>query len=130
MLKRTRRRRPKTLQNVIKKELRCNRRNIYIGDKHLDPIPDKDMHAFLAYDHTENGNYCKEIWDCDNFSLQFAAAAQRYFAPKGINAAIGIIWTAKHAFNLSVNQDYKVVLWEPQSDSRCFLDGCVKLVMM
>lgn len=122
--------RQKTLKNVIRNEIRCSRRYINISDKHLDPISDKDMGAFLTYNNTEKSKYRDEIWDCNNFALQLAAAAQRYFAPKGINCAVGIIWTNKHAFNISVNTEFKVRLWEPQTDKRCFLDGRVKLIVI
>jgi len=128
--KRIIRKRPKSMARVISSELRCSRRNIYVGDRHSDLISDKDMGTFIAQANIDRWTYKNEMWDCDDFSLQFAAAAKRYFAPKGINAAIGIIWTYKHAFNLSVNPDRKVRLWEPQTGKRCFLHGRVRLVVI
>ena len=88
------------------------------------------MQGFLAFDKTDENEWKEEIWDCDNFSLQFAASAQRYFAQRGINAAVGIVWTDKHAFNLSVNPDFMVRLWEPQTDARLFLNARVKMVII
>ena len=88
------------------------------------------MQAFLAFDKTNEEKWKEEIWDCDNFSLQFAASAQRYFSQRDINAAVGIVWTDEHAFNLSVNPDFMVRLWEPQTDRECWLNARVKMVII
>ena len=125
-----RKKRQPTLKGILKKALHCSRRNIYISDKRFDLVSNKDMQAFLAFDKTDEKEWKEEIWDCDNFSLQFAASAQRYFAQRNINAAIGIIWTKNHAFNLSVNPDFMVRLWEPQSDAEMFDITRVKLVII
>ena len=128
MLKRIKRQ--PTLQRIISKALHCSRWHIHVADPRYDLIDDKAMSEFMAYDYTENKKWKKDIWDCDNFSIQFMASAQRYFAQRGINAAIGIIWADKHAFNLSVSPDFKVDLWEPQTDLRAFLTARVKLVVI
>lgn len=125
-----RKRRPPTLKRILSRELRCSRRCIYVSDPYFDLVSDTDMRVFLAWDKTNEKQWKKDIWDCDNFSLQFAASAQRYFAQRNINAAIGIIWTSKHAFNLSVNPDCKVRCWEPQTDKEIFLDARVQLVVI
>jgi hypothetical protein len=130
ILKRKRKRRSKSLARIISKELRCSRRCIYVGDKHIDPVSDKDMGAFMVCGYIHNNKYRDEIWDCDDHSLQFMAAAKRYFAPKGVNAAVGIIWTDTHAFNLSVNSNFKVRLWEPRTGRRCFTDDRVKMILI
>jgi hypothetical protein len=88
------------------------------------------MTEFLVFDETDNKDWKKDIWDCDNFALQFVAAAQRYFAPRGLNAAVGIIWTNKHAFNWYLNPNMEVHYIEPQTDTKTFLTGRVKLVML
>lgn len=128
MLKR--RKRPLTLERVLSRAMRCSRRNIYVSDPHFDPISNKAMSAFLVYDNTNNKEWKKDIWDCDNFSIQFMAAAQRYFAPLGINAAVGIIWTDTHAFNWYLNTNMEIHYVEPQTDAKMFLTGRVKLVMI
>jgi len=88
------------------------------------------MTEFLVFDETDNKDWKKDIWDCDNFALQFAAAAQRYFAPRGLNAAVGIIWTKEHAFNWYLNPNMEVHYIEPQTDTKIFLTGRVTLVML
>lgn len=123
-------RRPPTLKRVLGKAMHCSRRNIYVSDPHFDPISNKSMTEFLVFDETDNKDWKKDIWDCDNFALQFAAAAQRYFAPRGLNAAVGIIWTNKHAFNWYLNPNMEVHYIEPQTDTKTFLTGRVKLVML
>lgn len=128
MLKR--KRRPPTLKRILSRELSCSRRCIYVSDPHFDLVSDKDMQTFVAWDKTNEKQWKKNIWDCDNFSLQFAASAQRYFAQRNINAAIGIIWTKIHAFNLSINPEFKVRLWEPQTDKEHFLNARVQLVII
>ena len=89
------------------------------------------MADFLSFDRTDNKEWKEDIWDCDNFSLQFAAAAQRYFAPRGLNAAIGIIWTNTHAFNWYLNTAMEIYFIEPQDDTiKRFFAGHAKLVMI
>lgn len=125
-----RKRKEPSLQRVLSREMHCSRRRIYVSDPHFDPITPRAMSGFLAYDYTNNGEWKKDIWDCDNFALQFVAAAQRYFAQQGINAAIGIIWTDVHAFNFYLSPAMKVGYIEPQSDLKTFLTARVKLVVI
>ena len=88
------------------------------------------MSEFLAFDNTDNKEWKKDIWDCDNFAIQFMAAAQRYFAQRGLNAAVGIIWTRTHAFNWYLNTNLEIHFIEPQADAKAFLSGRVKLVVI
>jgi hypothetical protein len=101
-----------------------------VSDPHFDPISNKAMTEFLAFDNTNFKEWKEDIWDCDNFSLQFVAAAQRYFTLRGLNPAVGIIWTDKHAFNFYINLKMEVYFIEPQTDSKTFLTDRVKLVVI
>ena len=125
-----RKKRPLTLKRLLRKKTNCSRRNIYVSDPHFDPISDKAMTEFLVFDNTDNNDWKEDIWDCDNFAIQFMASAQRYFAQRGLNAAVGIIWTEKHAFNWYLNTDMKIHYVEPQSDAKMFLTERVKLVLI
>ena len=88
------------------------------------------MTEFLVFDGTNNKEWKEDIWDCDNFAIQFMAAAQRYFAQRGLNAAVGIIWAKKHAFNWYLNTNMEIHYVEPQTDAKTFLTARVKLVMV
>ena len=116
-LKPERKKRQPSLKRLLSKKMHCSRRSIHVSDPHFDPISNKDMADFLSFDRTDNAKWKEDIWDCDNFGLQFAAAAQRYFAPRGLNAAVGIIWTNAHAFNWYLNTAMEIYFIEPQDDT-------------
>ena len=122
--------RQKSLKYVLARAMHCSRRRIFVSDPHFDPISNKAMGEFLVYDDTNNQDWKKDIWDCDNFAIQFMAAAQRYFAQRGLNAAVGIVWTGEHAFNWYLNPNMEVHYLEPQNDSKIYLTGRVKLVLI
>lgn len=131
-----RKKRHPTLKRVLSKELPCSRRRIFVADKHLDPITDQAMREFMVQDTTNELLYQEELQDCDNYALYFLANAKFWFAKKGINAMVGLIWTylskdeEAHAFIFSVKPNFKVTFWEPQTDRQRFLDARVKLVMI
>jgi hypothetical protein len=110
--------------------MHCSKRRIYVADPHFDPISNKAMTEFLVFDNTNSKEWKEDIWDCDDFSLQFKAAAQRYFAIRNLNPAVGIIWTDKHAFNFYLNKNREVHYLEPSTDAKTFLTDRVKLVVI
>lgn len=77
-----------------------------------------DQNSFLnvvVWDWIDKKEYQREKFDCDKFSICFAAHCYEYI---GIDQ-VGIIidWSSAHAYNLVLFPTGKPMLFEPQSDS-------------
>ena len=94
------------------------------------------MRPFLVADETDELEWKKGVLECNTFALFFRANAKRWFLSKGLNAAVGTIWTyptkdkESHAFNFYQLPELYVIYIEPQSDQECILDARVKLVII
>jgi len=127
-------RRPPTLKKVLSKKMHCSRRRIYVGDQYLAPVTSKMMGEFLVYDKTDELKWKEGVLECNTFALFFHANAKRWFLNKGLNAAVGTIWTyatkeeVEHAFNFYLLPSWDVIYIEPQTDMERWLDARVKLV--
>lgn len=128
MRKSSRRNRPKTLKNVLSKELKCSRRNIYVGDKYLTPVTERNFGCFIIRDSTDLRKYQPNLFECNLYALNLVTNAKNYFLNAfGINAAIGMLWVAKttqkesHALNFFLNPALSIHIIEPQNDMEVFL---------
>lgn len=128
--------REQTLERVLSKQMGCSRRRIEVGDRRLSPVTKKDMGEFIVADRTDELKYKDGILECNTFALLFWAGAKRWFLAKGLNAAVGMIWTyptrgrEAHAFNFYLLPELQVVYIEPQSDGETILEARIKLVMI
>lgn len=130
ILKRKRRKRPKSMKTLISREMHISRRNIYVGTQHLTPITEKDFHEFLAVDTTNKGVWIKGVQECDHFALYLLTAAKKWFVAKlKKNAAVGMVWRAgtasqqEHAFNFVITEKLQIRYFEPQTDKEIFPTG-------
>ena len=111
-----------TLKRLLRKQTGC--RNIFIRDKHIDPITDDEFDEFLKVDNSHKLEWEEEGFDCDDISLLFLVKAKEWFWKyKKKNAGIGWIWSelleGNHAFIFYVRKpDYKCVFFKPQIHER------------
>lgn len=106
-----------TLKSIIRKATGCASRNIYIPDKHMDLVNEKDAKYFLSLDVIDREPYAKELFDCDDFARNVYNNARNYgLRVLGKNWAWAEIWVRGHALNLYVTEDFKVHFIEPQTD--------------
>ena len=111
-----------TLKSLIKKATHC--RNIYIPDKHMDLVNERDAKEFLEQDHIDHGSYIPELWDCDDFARNLHNNARNYgLKVKKLNWCWANIWIRRHALNLYVTEDFKVVFIEPQTDEETTIEA-------
>lgn len=74
-----------------------------------------DVIEFLDHEWTDEKEYVKATYDCENFALRLAASA----GMNGFNN-IGIVidWSSSHAYNIAVfGGPRDPILIEPQSDT-------------
>jgi hypothetical protein len=116
------------MRSVLSKELRCSRRKIFVGDKFLTPITEKNFGVFLLKDATDLRKYQPNIFECNLFALNLVTNAKNYFLNGyDVNAAVGMLWVAKtsyteaHALNFFVNPSLSIHVIEPQNDLEVFL---------
>jgi len=135
MLRRKKRKkREPTLKTILRKELPCSRRQIFVGDRHSDPITDKMMREFIVQRSIDMTPSEGEIEDCEDDALAFHKDAKDWFRAKKINARVGEIWCypskdeKAHAFNFSVKPDNTISFWEGRSGRQRFLNARVQLV--
>ena len=121
----------KTLKSLIRKQTKCRSSNIYVQDQFIDLISDNDMDCYLAVDKSHTIPYKPEKQDCDDISRIFWNGAKNWFYhEKGINASVGWIWDAGHAFNFYVNSKQKCVFIEPQTHKRVSLKSRPMLIVI
>ena len=112
-----RKKRPETLKNVLSRRMHLSRRKIFVGMQYITPVTSKQVGEFLVQDPVDKMLYKKGVFECSSFSLCLAANAKVGFRNKyGINPAIGIVWTEKHAFNFYMTPEYRIRYIEPQTD--------------
>lgn len=115
---------PLSMKSLISREMYISRRKIFVGMRYLTPVAQKMLGEFLAEDTIDKMPYMKKVFECSSFSLALAANAKTWFYNQyGINPAIGIVWTANHAFNFCVMHDYKIRYIEPQTDRQIYPSG-------
>ena len=106
-----------TLKSIVRKATGCASRNIYIPDKHMDLVNEKEAKEFLVRDLTDRDNYVAEMYDCDDFARNVYNNARNYgLRVLNKNWAWAEIWVRGHALNLYVTEDLKVVFVETQTD--------------
>lgn len=125
-----RKKKPKNMKSLLSKELHCSRRNVYVGDKFLTPVTDKDFGRFLVEDRTDSREYRKNVFECNLFALNLVTNAKNWFLEEyEINAAVGMLWTKKtthivsHSFNFYVTPKLNIHFVEPQNDLKLFLEN-------
>jgi len=118
-----------SLKRIIHKQTGCSYRNIFIPDKHMDLVANADAGEFLAQDFTDRETYVIERFDCDDFARNVYNNARNYgLKVKKKNWCWAEIWIAKHALNLYVNQDMKVVFIECQTDEKTSIHSRARFV--
>lgn len=90
-------------------------------------IPDKNYHKAthnelwneLISSYFEDYKYIKETLDCDDYALLLHAwiRQQQYKNHWKKPLAFGEAWSTKHAVNIAVLENSKIVLIEPQTDA-------------
>ena len=106
-----------SLKSVVRKATGCSSRHIYIPDKHMDLVNERDAKEFLAQDRTDRELYVKELFDCDDYARNVYNNARNYgLEVLGKNWAWAVIWIRGHALNLYVTEALKVVFIETQTD--------------
>jgi len=124
------------MERELSRLMHCSRRKINVGDRYLSPIKREGMAEFLTVDKTDELKWKEGVLECNTFALFFRANAKRWFLSKGVNAAVGTIWTyptqdrESHAFNFYLLPKLYIIYIEPQTDSECYLDARVKLVII
>jgi hypothetical protein len=118
------------MKTFLSREMRMNRRHIYVGTQYLTPITEKDFHQFLVVDMTDELKWKEGAWECDAFGLNLLAAAKAWFYNKyKKNAAVGLLWMIEkgaqrgHALNFIVNEKFEIRYFEPQTDKEVFPVG-------
>lgn len=131
LLERMGKKKQPTLRSLLRKQTGISYRNIYVSDKYIDLISDEDMDTFLKLDKSNELPWKPEIFDCDDISRVFLNSAKIWFyKEKNINAAVGWIWTARHAFNFYINQALKIVFIEPSTDQIVQIHSRPKLIIL
>ena len=116
-----------SLKRILRKATKC--RHVYIPDKHMDLVDDADAKEFLEQDLTDRETYVLERFDCDDFARNVYNHARNYgLKVKKKNWCWAEIWIAKHALNLYVNQDMKVVFIECQTDEKTSIHSRARFV--
>lgn len=124
------------MKTFLGRRMHCSSRKVKVGDRYLVPIPPKAMGEFLVYDETDELEWKKGVLECNTFALFFRANAKRWFLNRGINAAVGTIWTyptreeVAHAFNFYLLPSGYIIYIEPQTDRERFLNARVQLVVI
>ena len=102
--------------------------HIFLEDRHYRALCTKDFNRikFDCWFPRDYKKYREDIWDCDNFAIQFMAKMQARWAKisKGkealcfgyIKAYIG--GKNPHAFIWMITDQKKLVYYEPQTGSR------------
>ena len=123
-----------TLKGIIRKATHC--RNIFIRDRHVDPITDEEFDEYLKVDNCHKLKWEEEGFDCDDISLLFLTKAKEWFwKQKKKNVSIGWIWAelpeiGKHAFIFYVRKgDFKCVFFKPQIHERFHLHSRPSLMI-
>ena len=124
-----------SLKRLLRKQTGCSFRNIFIRDRHVDPITDEEFDAFLKNDIFHKITWRKDIFDCDDISLMFLIHAKDWFRSREKNAAIGWIWAylpeGKHAFIFYIRKkDLKCIFFKPQLHERFVLNGRPSLMIV
>jgi len=71
--------------------------------------------------------YIPEVWDCDDFALFFAGIVAYCSKMAGLNKqlAFAICWSSTHAFNLFIDENNDIWIYEPQNNNIIGLLGKV-----
>ena len=101
------------VDNIIR--LRFPEGKVYISDsKNYYACSYDDIAYFLAQDQTNRQDYVSEKYDCDDFANRLYG---QFSVPNWSDLCLGKMWTDKHALNVMITQDKKLVFLEPQSDT-------------
>jgi|TARA_Y100000310_G_scaffold330267_1_gene401617 hypothetical protein len=73
-----------------------------------------DIAYFLAKDETNRQEYVEERFDCDDFAAMLYG---QFSTPDWSDMCVGLIWTERHALNIMISVDKRVLFIEPQSDT-------------
>ena len=125
-----------SLRRLLGKQTGCSSHNIFIRDRHVDPITDDEFDEFLNTDNCHKLTWELEIFDCDDISLLFLVRAKDWFRKeKKKNAGIGWIWAplpeSNHAFIYYLReQDMKCIFFKPQLHERFELHSKPSFILM
>ena len=126
-----------SLKRLLRKQTGCSSRNIFIRDRHIDPITDEEFDEYLKGDNCHKLKWEEEGFDCDDISLLFLTKAKGWFwKQKKKNAGIGWIWAklpeiGKHAFIFYIRKkDFKCVFFKPQTHERFHLHSRPSLMIV
>lgn len=87
--------------------------HIYISDSQYWLCSKEDIENILKFNAINKEVYVTEKHDCDDFSYQLMGDLSD---ENWSGAAVGIIWTELHAFNLFIDENLKLWFIEPQSN--------------
>ena len=94
--------------------------DMVIADEKYLTYDIKDWKTILMRLHRNLANkskYRKSIWDCDNISFIYSSilSYSAYRAGLSKQPAFAIAWSNTHAFNLFIDNNNNVHIYEPQS---------------
>ncbi|MHA1867407.1 MAG: hypothetical protein ACTSXD_05020 [Candidatus Heimdallarchaeaceae archaeon] len=98
----------KRKENVIY----LNKTQMYFFDNSYNLTNVNEIENFLKSDKLDWVNYKKEINDCDDFAIRLWGR----FKEIGEGFCFGLGVSGSHAFNIFVDDDFRVWIIEPQTD--------------
>lgn len=87
-------------------------KDVYISDESLNLTNTESASKFSEETAVQYKKWVQEDHDCDNFSF----ALMGYWSESLKSFAFGIAWSAKHAFNIMVDNNRTIWIIEPQSN--------------
>ena len=92
---------------------------IFLSDSYYETTTKDKLQKFLKLDNTDQYEYKKEIFDCDDFSYRLVGNLS---IPGWASLPFGILWTylpngSGHALNIFIDTDSEVWIVEPQNDN-------------
>ena len=107
-----------TLESVVKDQ--CDVIEIEIADYAYWTVSKQEFERILKQINEKiKATWTEEIFDCDDFALLMAGLVAYTCYKSGFKKqlAFGIAWSNVHAFNIFVDKNHTVWIWEPQTAS-------------
>jgi hypothetical protein len=86
--------------------------NVYISDEYFNLASQEEASKFSEETHVRYMEYITSGRDCENFSW----ALLGYWSQGLQSFAFGFCWTAKHAFNIMLDNNRELWVCEPQTN--------------
>ncbi len=117
----------KRVREIIQKSLEVSSHKIKLADREYGLYSKDDLIRFLKYDDTDEYEYIKQGFDCDDFADVLKGREREWYRwhEKEAGSTFGIVWgdlrkdpevKRGHAINYVILDTEELILIEPQTD--------------